>query len=429
MKSATYILLFVPLLFFAFFPVNAVMAGGSLYLAPSEGTFFVGNTFDISVFVNTGGNDINAVQADLKFDPKKIQVASPTAGKSFISVWIAQPNYSNVDGNISFRGGIPSPGINTTAGLVSTITFRAITPGTTSITFADSSKMLLNDGQGTNILTSLSRGVYTITIPPPEGPKVYSSTHPDQNKWYKNNNPTFSWERESDVSDFSYSFDQDSYGTPDNNSEGDYTSVSYSDVRDGLWYFHVKAKKGNIWGGTSHYLVQIDSTPPATFTPIIDPSAKTTEKQPLVSFFTTDALSGIDHYELKYINVTLENEDKATGFFIEASSPYRLPSLEPGRYIVVVRAFDAAGNYQETASKIQIFQGKIFFADEGINFFGIIVSWTIIFIFLTLLLLIVTILLIYIIKKYRDAAIKKKKELAKMEEDLANRKNYPPLSL
>ena len=279
--SLSFTVSFLFSLFLPFFKTRA--EGASLYLSPSSGTFFVGSTFDVSVFVNTGGQNINAVEVNLKFDPTKLQVASPSSGKSFIEVWVAQPSYSNTQGTMSFIGGTPTPGINTSSGLVSTVTFRAITPGETSVYFLDSSKVLRNDSQGTDILTSKSRGVYNIVIPPPEGPKVYSPTHPDQNKWYQDDNPTFSWEKEEGVTEFSYDISQDPWGTPDNSSEGDYTSVSYSEVEDGLWYFHIKAKKGEIWGGTSHYLVRIDSTSPAMFTPTVEPGEKTTEKQPLVS--------------------------------------------------------------------------------------------------------------------------------------------------
>ena len=296
-------------------PLSAFGGGASLYFSPAAGTFFVGSTFDVSVFINTGGEDVNAVEVNVKFDSTKLQIASPTAGKSFIEVWVAQPTYSNVKGEMNFIGGVPTPGINTSAGLVSTVTFRAISPGETTVLFLASSKVLRNDPEGTNILTSTGRGVYNLGIPPPEGPKIFSTTHPDTNKWYKDNNPTFCWEKEEGVTDFSYSFDQDPKGIPDNLSEGDYTCISYSEVKDGIWYFHVKAKKAEVWGGTSHYLVQIDITPPAIFIPTVEPSPKTTERQPLISFITTDALSGISHYELKYIDITPERKEEEVGFF------------------------------------------------------------------------------------------------------------------
>ena len=114
---------------FAFCLLGASCAkadNASLYLSPQSGTVFIGSTFDVSVFLNTNNNNVNAVKVDLKFDPTKLQVANPVAGKSFIAVWIAQPTFSNQEGTLTFQGGVPSPGINTSSGLVSTITFRAI---------------------------------------------------------------------------------------------------------------------------------------------------------------------------------------------------------------------------------------------------------------------------------------------------------------
>jgi len=406
------------LLFFTFIsPNKANAAGASLYLSPASGTFFVGSTFDVSVFVNTGGEDVNAVEINIKFNPEKLQVASPTAGKSFIEVWVSQPTYSNTTGEMSFIGGIPTPGINTTAGLVSTVTFRAISPGSTTILFLDSSKVLRNDPKGTNILTSMGRGVYELLIPPPEGPEVFSPTHPDKNKWYKNNNPTFSWEKEEGVTDFSYSFDRDPTGVPDNVSEGNHTSVSYSDVGDGIWYFHVKAKKAEVWGGVSHYLVQIDTTPPAAFTPEVEPSSKTTERQPLISFITTDALSGMDYYQIKYVDITPERKEIATGFFIEAASPYKLPSLEIGKYLIVVRAADIAGNYREGTVKIQIFPEGITISKRGIQYREYSLPW---WILAAVLIIILVLIGFYLWRKYRRQFLVKKDRITEMEKRIEN---------
>ena len=385
---------------------SAEAAGASLYLSPGSGTFFIGSTFDVSIFVNTGGNNVNAVKVDLKFDPRILQIASPTAGKSFISVWISQPTYSNITGTASFQGGIPSPGINTSSGLVSTITFRAITPGETTVSFLDSSQVLLNDGEGTNILSSLGGGVYKIVIPPPEGPKVFSPTHPDQNKWYKNNNPSFSWEKEEGVTDFSYSINHSFYEVPDNISEGSHTSVSYSDLEDGIWYFHIKAKKGNAWGGVSHYIVQIDTTPPAAFTLAFEPFLRSplmTSKEPIVSFITTDSLSGLDHYELKVIDLTEISEKKGTGFFVEVTSPYKLPALPLGEYEIIVRAFDKALNFQDSPQKIEVIPSeRIFYITKrGINIWTIFLSWQKLILILVLLAILILIIILWRLRHHQ----------------------------
>jgi hypothetical protein len=410
-----FIILFVSILFSLFLTTSVQAGNASLYLSPASGSFFVGSTFDVSVFVNTGGENINAVEVNLRFDPTKIQVASPTAGKSFIEVWVAQPTFSNTKGTMSFIGGVPSPGVNTSAGLVSTVTFRALSPGETQILFLDSSKVLKNDPQGVNILTSMNRGVYTLLIPPPEGPKVFSSTHSDQNKWYKNNNPTFSWEKEEGITDFSFSIDQDPMAVPDNNPEGDRTSVSFSEIGDGIWYFHVKGKKADIWGGTSTYPVKIDMTPPASFTPTVQPSEKTIERQPLVSFFTTDAVSGMDYYQLKYIDISPEKQEEEIGFFTEVSSPYKLPALEVGKFLVVIRAYDVAGNWREGNVKIDILSKELFFTKDGVHFRGFFIPWWILILILIILLFL---LIISSLLRYRKLKKKEREELGKIEKNL-----------
>jgi hypothetical protein len=328
---------------------------------------------------------------------------------------VAQPTYSNTKGTMRFIGGIPTPGIRTSAGLVSTVTFRAISPGETSVYFLESSKVLRNDPEGTNILTSMGRGSYNLVIPPPEGPKVFSPTHPDQNKWYKNNNPTFSWEKEERVTDFSYSLDQDAFGVPDSLSEGDYNSVSFSEIEDEIWYFHVKAKKGGVWGGASHYVVRIDTSPPAIFTLEVDSSERTVERQPLISFITTDALSGMNHYKLKYIDITPERKEEEVGFFTEVVSPHKLPHLEVGRYLVVVRAYDDSGNWREQTVKIEIFPDGIYFSKRGIHYRWYLFPWWL----LILILLIILLLVLYLKwRREKDLFKEEKKRLTKTEEKL-----------
>lgn len=400
------------ILIFSLCLTNIVQAASSsLYLSPSSGSFLVGSTFTVSIFVNTDGNNINAIKADLKFDPRKLQIASPTTGKSFVSVWISQPSYSNIDGFIYFQGGTPSPGINTSSGLVSTITLRVIAPGETTISFLDSSQVLLDDGKGTNILSSLGGGSYDLIIPPPEGPEIFSSTHSDQNRWYKNNSPTFNWDKEDLINAFSYDISTNYYNEPDNVPEGEQTSVSFSDLVDGVWYFSLKARKGQAWGGVSRYVIQIDNTSPADFELSFDPvlrSPSSVSKEPIIRFITTDAISGIDHYELKYIDLT-SSEEKET-FFVEINSPYKMPVLTFGEHEIIVRAFDAAGNYKDSVQKIEVVPiNKLFYISKnGVSIFNLYLAWHKV---ISLLLIIILLVIILIsLWWHKDRAFKRMKE-------------------
>jgi len=372
------------------FPKTVEAGGVFLYLSPSKGTFFIGSTFSVSVYVDTKGNEINVVEIDLKFPSEILQITSPTTGESFVSEWLTPPSYSNLGGTISFKGGIPG-GITTSAGVVSTITFRAKSSGTAKIEFSSSSKVLLNDGKGTPILADAQIGVYEILVPPPEGPKIFSPTHPDSDIWYSNSSPTFSWETEG-ATDFSFSFSQNPQENPDTVSEENVSLKSYDQVPDGIWYFHLRSKKNGIWGKTNYFAVRIDTSPPQKFEPRVD------TRNGFIYFETKDFHSGIDHYEISILNFT--DSPAPAPFFIEATSPFRSPSIKAGKYSVIIRAIDRAGNWQEAETKFQIILPLISLIEgKGVEFKGIFLPWNIIYLILFFLIVTITFLIFYFTRR------------------------------
>jgi len=110
--------------------------------------------------------------------------------------------------------------------------------------------------------------VYTVKIDAtdPPAPVISSPTHPDENTWYSNNDPSFTWTTPSDLSGiacYSYTLDQSATTTPDTACDTTGNSKCYTDIADGIWYFHVRAKDnaGN-WGAADHYRVKISVAPP-----------------------------------------------------------------------------------------------------------------------------------------------------------------------
>ncbi|MEK7503536.1 MAG: cohesin domain-containing protein [Patescibacteria group bacterium] len=407
MNKAFFIFIVLVLSFTAVSAIEA--AGASLYLSPPTGTFFVGSTFDVSIFMNTEKNSINAVQADLRFPAELLQVASPTAGISFVEIWADQPFYSNEEGVISFRGGVPFPGINTSSGLVSTITFRAKAQGRAVISFADSSQILLADGQGTNILKSTGIGEYNLTIKPSEGPKIFSSTHPSLTDWSKNNNPSFYWEKEWLANDFSYVLDQDPQGIPDNISEGDGNSVTLNNITDGVWYFHLKVKKQNTWSGVSNYPVQIDSTPPEAFKVDINGS--------LAFFSAKDSASGIDYYEVSTLNLS-DSKSSASPFFIESQSPYKIPFEAPGKYVILVRVHDQAGNVRESKSTLRVVSPVFSYTERGLRIGKASLPWWLIWACIILLFSAAGFSIYYFFLRKRGLAKTLKREVREAEKEI-----------
>lgn len=363
-------------------PVAAAAGSASIFVGPASGTFTVGGTFTVSVYLNTGGNAINAVEANLAFPADKLQVVAPSAGKSVVQVWVNQPTYSNEQGTLRFQGAIPSPGINTESGLISTVTFRVKNVGQAIVKVLDSSRILLNDGKGTDILGQTASGIYSLILPPPAGPIVASPTHPDQEKWYLGKTAALRWEAAPGTQGFSYVLSDEPVDFPDDISEGLKTAITYNNLADGTYYFHVKTLREATWGGVSHYAVNIDNTPPAEFEINFSPGDRTSNHFPLMSFDTTDAVSGVDHYEIKIITLS-KSEQKETSksnletpFFIEATSPYTR-ELILGKYDVVIRAYDRAGNFYQATRKLTVIRAIFeMIKGEGLNFRGnFIIRW------------------------------------------------------
>ncbi len=366
-------------LVFGLFFINTrqVRAAASLYVSPAGGSFTIGSTFTVSILLDTGGQAVNAVEADLSFPANKLQVVSPSAGKSLIQTWVTQPNYSNKDGTLRFQGVVPNPGIAADSGLISTVTFRVKDIGTAQIRFLDASRVLLNDGKGTDILDKTSGGTYFLTLPPPAGPIVTSRTNPDQEKWYHSATAVFEWTAPPDIQGYSYVLNEDPAGIPDDISEGVSTRVSYSNLSDGIHYFHIKALRQNVWGGVTDYEVKIDRSPPAEFPINVIPGTYTSQKIPFISFYTTDNESGINHYELAIISLNkTDASENNSPFFIETISPY-VKSFDLGHYQIVVRAYDSAGNYYQAQTSLTIVN-PIFeiLGSQGVRIGGLyVLSW------------------------------------------------------
>ncbi len=137
--------------------------------------------------------------------------------------------------------------------------------------------------------------IVDVTNPP--APTISSASHPDANEWYNDGNPLFTWTTPPDTSGvdcYSYTLDQSSITTLDTECDTTENSVWYSDVSDGIWYFHVRAKNnaGN-WGSADHYKVTIDTANPEGWQNF-NPTDWVTDQTPDCTIGVKDVKSGLD---------------------------------------------------------------------------------------------------------------------------------------
>ena len=323
----------------------------SIRFSPSSGTFVAGSTFEVPVVLDTKGASVNTVAVVVHFDSDKLSVVRPSSDQSIVGLWLEPPSYDNTHGTAKYVGAIPN-GIVTNAGVIGTLTFKAKITGSATLSIRNDSEALLNDGLGSQARIEGGRATYSIIPKPPEGLRVFSDTHPSQETWYNNKSPVFYWESYPGTTGYSYVLDNKPSTIPESTILSTEAVRAYQDLEDGLWYFHVKALVNGGWSPTGHHLVRIDTTPPAEFKPEVNYllAAPVVVERALVSFFTTDNLSGIARYEVGVIDKTAPVSESP--LFEETQSPYQVSTVTAAGSRVIVRAIDNAGNVRDESINV-----------------------------------------------------------------------------
>jgi len=340
----------IPVLTFAesVIDLNAqnLLPRAEIFINPRSSTFLVGSTFEAPIYINTRGNSINTINLKIKFDLRKLAIVNPSGGQSIFGIWVQPPQYDNTLGTASLAGVVPQ-GIVTSSGLIITMTFKVLSAGEARVEVTNESSANLNDGLGSEILLIKNGANYSLRNRAPDGVRIYSSTHPVQDVWYNNNSPAFTWDVVPGTTGYSIVFDTNPGTIPPNDITHKEPVAAFENVKDGIWYLHVKSISKGIWGATSHFQIRIDTTVPAEFQ-IKANSFKDDSgvKKYMASFFTTDSASGMNYYE---VGVLDKNEiDSSSPVFIETRSPYIVPMKEDGSVRLYVRAHDNAGNIKES---------------------------------------------------------------------------------
>lgn len=329
----------------------------TLYLSPSSGSYEIGKTFSAVVFVSSADKAMNAASGVLAYPADKLEVTSISKSGSIFSLWAQEPSFGS--GNVTFEGIVLNPGFKGSAGKIITINFKAKASGSAAINFSSGS-VLANDGNGTNILTSFGGAGYLISsvaagsaaevsasaptpaaaksvVPP--APAVTSENCPDPSTWCNFSTPTLNWSLPPNIKGVSVIISDRPNSNPGPISDGMLSSYSRK-LADGVWYLHVRLKNSFGWGPITHYKLQIDTTPPQPMVIDFPHGQETFDSRPIITFNTTDTLSGVDYYRVKINDggYILLNPKEIS------SNPYALPEQEPGKKLVLVEAYDRAGN-------------------------------------------------------------------------------------
>lgn len=131
------------------------------FVIPARGQYRLGELIPMKIEVTGMETPINAIQADITFNPERVQVLEIDTSESFAEIFL-QKEINNELGFARLTGGLPNPGFTGESGIFATVWLQGVQPGLVIVDFLPSSMVLANDSRGTNILQDFGTGNYLI---------------------------------------------------------------------------------------------------------------------------------------------------------------------------------------------------------------------------------------------------------------------------
>jgi hypothetical protein len=158
----------------ALFVSPALASAATLSLSPTTGSHAVGDTFDVTINVDTSSVATNGTDAYVRFDSTVLEVVDANTGTEGVQITpgsiYSQTSYNLVEsGKISFSGSKSSGSAGYSgSGVLATIKFRALTVATNSAVTIDFTSGSTTDSNVINtssqdVLTAVTSAAYTVT--------------------------------------------------------------------------------------------------------------------------------------------------------------------------------------------------------------------------------------------------------------------------
>lgn len=324
-------ILFVTILFVSTLVFSMHANAATIYAGSASETVSAGQTFVVDWYMDSNNQPVNVINVGFTFSTSTIKLVNISTAGSGVSLWVKNPTES-LPGTITALGGVPAGVMSNRVSLFRT-TFLAVESGVATFSLVPGSQTLRSDGFGTSDNLKFTPITFSV-LDKLKQETVSSPTHPDQQSWYSRNDVTIVFPIEKDM-EYSYSFSINPEITPPTSPTSTIGIVTYKNLPDGLYYFKLANRlPGAIWREIGVYRIQIDKTGPEKFTPIISSDSGMFDGQKFLSFNTTDKISGIKEYQIKFGLID---------FYHPAKTPQEIsrPLVGDG---IIVRAIDNAGN-------------------------------------------------------------------------------------
>ena len=318
----------------------------TLRIQPESGVFSTDFERTVEVLVDTGDEYVNSVSVSLVFDPAIFSVEDIITETSFCSFFL-EKIIDNKKGTVQFSCGLPNPGFSGNTGTVMSLRIKPKAVGTSTFVFTNETRVLANDGLGTDVLRFASNASYTIEPSKHKGDGslvVFSSTHPNSARWYATPTIDINWGFQNNMV-YVYALDAIPDTIPSTKNQTTDNNITLTAPHDGVFYFHIATLRGAVVDTVTHFKIQIDTSPPSDV--VVKASADSVAPGDLVrlEFTAKDAMSGLQ--KVSYVSF-------GSGVFLPVGQQVYVPMTHIGIEDVVFRVYDQAGNYVEKQLRIRV---------------------------------------------------------------------------
>lgn len=355
--------LFTFLLIFSlfFFGLNTANCAASAYFGfdSDQKTVKLNSSFKVNIYIYPNEQQIDTARAEMRFDPDIINAELISLGSLLNNT--SPGNYIDNENGVVSVGGFNVSGGITESGIFASITFKALKQGDSKLKFLDLSKIISNGQEKINFSQNKQTLITVVNELVPEDDyqedqeknieddideiidldelnrtlTVYSETHPDQERWYQDNDLIIGWDKLVNAEKYYYDLNNEPEFDPVTEFSSDLNEIKFFKLDDGIWYFHLKALfEDQIYSNKITYQIKIDTTAPKDFQPYFLFNEILQESHASLYFSTIDETSGIDYYQ-----VQVDDDD-----WQFAEMPYNIIETEAGTFEYKVRVVDKAGN-------------------------------------------------------------------------------------
>lgn len=354
MTQKSFLLLLISFLIFFSFSQTGQAQNGTLYFSPATGTFRQGDSFWLTIMVNTKGEVINAVAAYLSYPEDKLEPLGVSVSGSVLTIW-AEKNAGG--GKIEIAGGLPTPGFSGIKKIAS-IGFKAkVSSGSVNLKFSQDSAVL-RDSDNTNILNLTLSGQGNYNFLPKEKPPIEVEAPVISDVEVREISQTeaiISWKTDVDAdSIIEYGLTTD-YGSIVSSEElTKEHSLVISELSPGArYYFKVKSKEPSgeeseikdLHFSTLGYQVEIKVLDPANNQPLVGAEVIFSGPPEISKTTDEDGKVVFDHLPLGNQWISVKYQDISLNYLIEVlakeelqgfSLGFELPRQKPKVWLISV---------------------------------------------------------------------------------------------